>query len=905
MPHLADSRTDDRTSPIHKTNAFQNTEEFLIYILHHDYDYITSNGMEKVFVDNCSVFGIQYFTYVFASLYDRYSSLVSLKDELLLIVDEVILDKIYRYLAVYMVEFYVRESRFGHIRSIFDVVRHCLVTESLNMMKFLYEKCDTSIETRSLLEKIHYNISPEHLTQFEICELYSQFCAWDKFRDFLTSNYQWCYHSLHQNERSIMHRVMNISFSRDTFDDIHTHLVKTSTSFFDKSHGPYLNWITSILEQNRFRQTDNWIVGMRTQVPVSSMSEHVLINTLLCILQHDEWTQEKSQEKSQDSSSDFTYEEFSTCIQSGLSTHTCTAPYLLFLKCEAFDIIAFPLIKKLDYILKQHVEIDTVLDMTLLEYSTNENASLSTISNSLVDMFRNKIAHLSNSMEIRNIIIPAVLKIIHRYCYSFLFQMSILMEDNTFPSNTYIVLSYINNILFVLNYCKKSMAYYYRPSEAEFKSISDMCIGLIGNTKIPLHYKTEILKYISLHNTIRDSTQSQIRNLCTFYSKIEKEGGYEDEIREQQDLISDVLYQYVIQSKHPMWICDVENPTLFLFSIVNNLSKRMESYRENYEYARSKFYSGNVLSIPQVMSQEKYSKNIQKDIAKTIELLNILNHCNTFAPFRKLLMNNVVSDKLCEIMLYIIRYSIKRFSRTYSIVSRALECLEFMTTFETFGKNFVRICGTSQPKPLVELRDMLVLSVFKKNQRSEMCDTIDKILLSLQVYKESVVDYDTIADILLDPLMHTMIEDPVVLPGSRTLMDRTHILRYLQTKNENPFTREKLTVESLNEFNETQEAKDLIIPFQKAYNEYMQKKHRDKSATDAVESKKDDNVSEESDVDEDRGTEESEETNECKLPENVCESKCSSNDVDEEEKVQESHTEIVEEKVDEEKQNIK
>ena len=98
----------------------------------------------------------------------------------------------------------------------------------------------------------------------------------------------------------------------------------------------------------------------------------------------------------------------------------------------------------------------------------------------------------------------------------------------------------------------------------------------------------------------------------------------------------------------------------------------------------------------------------------------------------------------------------------------------------------------------------------------EVGQSIHKILLTLQHYKGVLIDYDNI-DIpfeLLDPLMHTLIETPYVIPETNTIMEKSVIVRYLKTKEQNPFTRSKLTLHDLDEYNETESAKKLRYQFE-------------------------------------------------------------------------------------------
>ena len=64
-----------------------------------------------------------------------------------------------------------------------------------------------------------------------------------------------------------------------------------------------------------------------------------------------------------------------------------------------------------------------------------------------------------------------------------------------------------------------------------------------------------------------------------------------------------------------------------------------------------------------------------------------------------------------------------------------------------------------------------------------------------------------IPDEFLDPIMGSVIEDPVCLPNTDIIMERDVILRHLLENQDNPFNREPLTKKELDDFN----ARDDII----------------------------------------------------------------------------------------------
>lgn len=59
------------------------------------------------------------------------------------------------------------------------------------------------------------------------------------------------------------------------------------------------------------------------------------------------------------------------------------------------------------------------------------------------------------------------------------------------------------------------------------------------------------------------------------------------------------------------------------------------------------------------------------------------------------------------------------------------------------------------------------------------------------------IDYDDAPDEFLDPLMANLMEDPVELPDSKTIIDRVTIKRHLVNDPHDPFNRAPLTMDQV------------------------------------------------------------------------------------------------------------
>ena len=101
-------------------------------------------------------------------------------------------------------------------------------------------------------------------------------------------------------------------------------------------------------------------------------------------------------------------------------------------------------------------------------------------------------------------------------------------------------------------------------------------------------------------------------------------------------------------------------------------------------------------------------------------------------------------------------------------------------------------------------------------------DREDKTLYFLQASEKYLTEVDTreVPVEFCDPLLCTAISDPVALPGSELIMDRSVIERYLLEKQEDPFSRSPLTLVKLNEFNNSSRGQELLAKYNSKYEQW-------------------------------------------------------------------------------------
>jgi ubiquitin conjugation factor E4 B len=76
----------------------------------------------------------------------------------------------------------------------------------------------------------------------------------------------------------------------------------------------------------------------------------------------------------------------------------------------------------------------------------------------------------------------------------------------------------------------------------------------------------------------------------------------------------------------------------------------------------------------------------------------------------------------------------------------------------------------------------------------KLCDAIEK---AKELEDQAEEDYGDIPDEFLDPIMATLMEDPVLLPTSKMVTDRSTIRSHLLSDKTDPFNRQPLAMEDL------------------------------------------------------------------------------------------------------------
>lgn len=187
-----------------------------------------------------------------------------------------------------------------------------------------------------------------------------------------------------------------------------------------------------------------------------------------------------------------------------------------------------------------------------------------------------------------------------------------------------------------------------------------------------------------------------------------------------------------------------------------------------------------------------------------------------FTCFINYLLNELVGENKHNLKL----------NASYNYDYRPIDYLEFIfKIYFKFMNNKVFVNSIIQDsryynyKLSLKFLDILI----KKNiiLTSEYTHCINSFkIINEEGIKQNELDEEEYPDEYCDPIMGTLIKDPVMLPNTDIIMDKEVITRYILSDEKNPFNREKLTIELLNEFNKKPEVLEKCNELKEKINSY-------------------------------------------------------------------------------------
>ena len=359
--------------------------------------------------------------------------------------------------------------------------------------------------------------------------------------------------------------------------------------------------------------------------------------------------------------------------------------------------------------------------------------------------------------------------------------------------------------------------------------INNLHINMIPTKRNNL--KTIMKNSSLLENLIKDSF-----NLYIDVDNLGEDLQFSLKPKVKYDLISLILNLINNNSKYSANLKDITiNNNLLIIKVINIILNDICNHLDDiFTIAETIYvnYSKNQISI---MSYFENVNNLMKTVLHSIDIILSIQEIS-LEPF----INDIIFQKLVETLNYYFHWAsgnnpdIKK-SENFSKIFYIAEGIS------TFNMKLFKICllhiyiSLSQHKSFYklmvqdkrsfnmnylenEINNYIVFysdknvkispkiisklyTPYPKNKCLEMISKLKDEILNLNENQSSTEP----PEIFVDPIGCIIMNDPVTLPSSNIILDRAIIIKHLLTTNNDPFTRENLTIDDLNEFNNKKE----------------------------------------------------------------------------------------------------
>tara|TARA_B110000285_G_scaffold96108_2_gene109682 strand:- start:5502 stop:6293 length:792 start_codon:yes stop_codon:yes gene_type:complete len=228
-----------------------------------------------------------------------------------------------------------------------------------------------------------------------------------------------------------------------------------------------------------------------------------------------------------------------------------------------------------------------------------------------------------------------------------------------------------------------------------------------------------------------------------------------------------------------------------IFSIINTSQYSLDIIKDSSRKIEESLPLFHILTGNIVMRNSDLISQLKEHTMLVYEVITILN--NLVKEKGEYIYQKCLSKFVCGIM-----HILNTRCLDNDLVDELKDTLKI---FHSFGPNFSKTILDMCPYKLLQKH-------FVENP-----DTLEPIADFLVENKWIMENFDLLDDKYLDPLMFTLIETPVFLPDTNTVVELSHIIRHFESSNTNPFTKQPLTLKNVLIYNDTPD----IIERQKTF----------------------------------------------------------------------------------------
>lgn len=361
-----------------------------------------------------------------------------------------------------------------------------------------------------------------------------------------------------------------------------------------------------------------------------------------------------------------------------------------------------------------------------------------------------------------------------------------------------------DNIMFFLNYYSIKLIYYGDVTIKKNNDLIDIILFFIYNSKnyiTPTHKKNNII-------LIFKNRLSSIRNELQKYRTLMILFRYSN-VSTKLSLLPNLINLF----------CNNENKLIILEKL--NLIDIMINYKNKLVIKDDKL----ILDILDLLNDISLKmKERHKFIMENI------SHINMNSTF----IQNKNIDNFCLCLDFFDYLFILKNNK--NIIVKTLHLFNFLITilleFDKFNKNNINICSYNKLNKINNFTINYLLEISKTNKITEdiitkkniinllkienKTDLLEKILTPLSVIIE-------IPDEFCDPIMYSTIINPVYIPVSNIIMDKSIIFTHLDSYQENPFSGDPLSKNDIIQYNLKPDIKVKINSFIKKRDDWFKK----------------------------------------------------------------------------------
>uniref|UniRef100_A0A6C0IZY9 U-box domain-containing protein n=1 Tax=viral metagenome TaxID=1070528 RepID=A0A6C0IZY9_9ZZZZ len=355
-----------------------------------------------------------------------------------------------------------------------------------------------------------------------------------------------------------------------------------------------------------------------------------------------------------------------------------------------------------------------------------------------------------------------------------------------------------------------------------YESSINYCLKILKNKKFEYNLKSTVLYLLEKNFDILLIDSKELLNVLEdVYMLFEKNNDIEDYYKaELTDVINKIYFKLNSGNKIVLNTNTINILLTFSSSCFDDLILTISNINIYNNY---NIYSNNNTTIFNNEEKRYY------DIIQLNKLVLKFNQCINL--IRNLLDNNsssFIDDINCGKLVSLINHWLIQLDKKIEI--KNFDFKKYLTTTDYFSWKFV-----SDFLYLVYLKYYKNENFIKNirtdvTQHEDYLNILEKMLsknndIYIYIYDKlrNSVNNFSIKDIPLefcDPILYTPIENPIILPESKVIIDKNTIINYLIHDSIDPFNRTPLTIEQVEEYNNKEEIIFKIKDFVKKFNNW-------------------------------------------------------------------------------------